>query len=64
MNEPGQALEIAQVVPDDGSGQWVLRIAQAGALWALGRKPEAREAVLAALVGAIVISRPDIGGDR
>ena len=52
MNEPLEALKIAEVVPNDGPGQWVLRIAQARALSALGRTAESREAVIAALAAA------------
>jgi predicted RNA polymerase sigma factor len=48
-NEPHQALEIAQVMPDDASGRWLLHMAQARALWELGRKAESREAATLAL---------------
>src|SRR4030095_10972538 len=50
-HEPLQALEIAQVVPDDASGLWLLHMAQAKALWELGRKAEARLAAASALNG-------------
>ena len=48
-HEPLQALEIAQVVPDDASGLWLLHMAQARALWELGRKAESREAATLAV---------------
>ncbi len=50
-SEPLQALAIAQVMPDDASGLWLLHMAQAKALWELGRRAEARVAAAAALNG-------------
>jgi tetratricopeptide (TPR) repeat protein len=48
-NEPLQALEVAEVMPDRASGRWLLHMAQARALWELGRKAESRQAATLAV---------------
>jgi tetratricopeptide (TPR) repeat protein len=50
MGEPSKALAIVQARPENASRQdWVLRIVEARALWALGRREESRKAAATAV---------------